>query len=235
MPHLSRRFNPPKAPWDPEQLARTITTSGGQNYHWDGKRDFTLLEYAMLQGFPTWHRFEGRCVKRQIGNAFAPTVVKALYQHLVRWLLVQDGFDPSTRPPSLSPEVAISLDGANDEHDQRHQRSEVQEVVVVERAEQEIAFVGSRRISGRSDVARQPAQVEPVRQVAEVQAVEGVESRLATLNLAVDDPMDLDRLDTLSDTETIRGDEDTADVMGMDDDTIMRGTGTADEPWVLSD
>jgi DNA (cytosine-5)-methyltransferase 1 len=96
-PHLRRRFDPPKAPWDPTRLARTITCSGGQNYHWSGERDFTLLEYAVLQGFPTWHRFEGQYVKKQIGNAFAPSVVKILYEHLVEWLLREDGFEASAR------------------------------------------------------------------------------------------------------------------------------------------
>ncbi|KAK4236339.1 S-adenosyl-L-methionine-dependent methyltransferase [Achaetomium macrosporum] len=187
-PHLSRRFNPPKAPWDPTQLAKTITTSGGQNYHWDGKRDFTLLEYAMLQGFPTWHKFEGSYIKRQIGNAFSPTVVKALYEHLVKWLLVQDGVDPSARHQSLSPESSISLD-SDDERDHRRQ-SEVEEVM---------------------------------------------EGHQATHGAALDDRMDLDRLDTLSDTETLRGDEDSGIAMDVDDDVIMRGRGTANEPWVLSD
>ncbi|KAK3311378.1 S-adenosyl-L-methionine-dependent methyltransferase [Chaetomium strumarium] len=236
MPHLSRRFDPPKAPWDPTQLAKTITTSGGQNYHWDGKRDFTLLEYAMLQGFPTWHRFEGRCIKRQIGNAFAPTVVRALYEHLVKWLLAQDGFDPSARHQSLSPEVvSISLDTDDDEQGQRRQ-SEVEPVMVVaERAEQEIRFVGSRSISGRSEVVPQPAQVEPVWEVEEVQDVEEAEGRQPTPARGVDDLMDLDRLDTLSDTETVRGDEDTGGVMDIGDEVIIWGTGTTNSPWVLSD
>ncbi|KAH6855192.1 S-adenosyl-L-methionine-dependent methyltransferase [Chaetomium sp. MPI-CAGE-AT-0009] len=116
-PNISKRFNPPKVPWDPTKLAKTITTNGGQNYHWDGERDFTLLEYAVLQGFPTWHKFEGAYIKKQIGNAFAPSVVKVLYDHLVDWLLVQDGFDPSARrspragvPSDVAPDKYICLD-----------------------------------------------------------------------------------------------------------------------------
>ncbi|KAL2161234.1 hypothetical protein VTH06DRAFT_8454 [Thermothelomyces fergusii] len=89
------RFAHPRERWDPATLARTITCSGGQNHHWSGERDFTLLEYAVLQGFPVWHRFRGKCLKKQIGNAFPPSVVRVLYEHLVNWLLVQDGFDPA--------------------------------------------------------------------------------------------------------------------------------------------
>jgi DNA (cytosine-5)-methyltransferase 1 len=122
-PHLRRRFDPPKTPWDPTRLARTITCSGGQNYHWSGERDFTLLEYAVLQGFPTWHRFEGQYVKKQIGNAFAPSVVKVLYEHLAEWLLEEDGFDPSVGrvgraeiPEGLAPGGFVDLvDGGEDE------------------------------------------------------------------------------------------------------------------------
>ncbi|KAK3298263.1 S-adenosyl-L-methionine-dependent methyltransferase [Chaetomium fimeti] len=122
-PGLSKRFDPPKKPWDPTQLAKTITTDGGRNYHWDGERDFTLLEYAVLQGFPTWYKFEGAYIKKQIGNAFAPSVVKVLYDHLVDWLLVQDGFDPSARrspragmPSDVSSDKYICLDDNNNNH-----------------------------------------------------------------------------------------------------------------------
>ncbi|KAK4232374.1 S-adenosyl-L-methionine-dependent methyltransferase [Podospora fimiseda] len=89
--HVKKRFPSPKPPWDPYALAKTITCGGGQNYHWNGRRDFTKLEYAVLQGFPTWHKFSDVAVKKQIGNAFAPSVVRHFYQHLVKWLLVQDG------------------------------------------------------------------------------------------------------------------------------------------------
>ncbi|KAK4189239.1 S-adenosyl-L-methionine-dependent methyltransferase [Podospora australis] len=97
------RFTHQKRPWDSMKMVNTITCSGGQNYHWTGKRDFTLLEYAVLQGFPTWHRFEGPYIKKQIGNAFASTVVRLLYEHLTRCLLKEDGFAPGLRPPSCIP------------------------------------------------------------------------------------------------------------------------------------
>ena len=141
-PHLSRPFNPPKPAWDPAKLARTITTNGGQNYHWTGTRDFTLLEYAVLQGFPTWHRFEGRSVKKQIGNAFAPSVVRVLYQHLVRWLLRQDGFGDAGRSGGGGGAAAgvgyirVEDDDGGDEED-------------------EVAYLGSREARQRlSEVVR---------------------------------------------------------------------------------
>lgn len=59
-----------------------INASGSTNHHADGERDFTLRELASLQGFPTYHRFEGAYIKKQIGNSFPPSVEMAFYQHL---------------------------------------------------------------------------------------------------------------------------------------------------------
>ncbi|KAL2020990.1 hypothetical protein VTK56DRAFT_7764 [Thermocarpiscus australiensis] len=139
-PERSRRFDPPKAPWEPNQLARTITTNGGQNYHWDGKRDFTLLEYAALQGFPTWHKFKGRYIKKQIGNAFAPSVVRVLYDHLVNWLLEQDGIDPSTRSRARG-DLPIDLTGDDSGS-----------------GDAEITCLGSRASNAPSEISRQFSQ-----------------------------------------------------------------------------
>ena len=84
---LPRSFSLAKPAWDPDTtLPRTITCSGGQNYHYSGKRDFTHLEYALLQGFPMNHQFSATYVKKQIGNAFPPSVVRIFYSHLVDWL-----------------------------------------------------------------------------------------------------------------------------------------------------
>ncbi|KAK0733660.1 S-adenosyl-L-methionine-dependent methyltransferase, partial [Lasiosphaeria miniovina] len=89
--HRKGRYLVEKTAWDPNQLLKyTITCGGGLNYHWSGKRDFTLLEYARLQGFPVAHEFRGSSVKKQIGNAFPPSVVKVLYQHLTAFLDEQD-------------------------------------------------------------------------------------------------------------------------------------------------
>lgn len=206
-PHLSKRFDPPKVPWDATKLAKTITTNGGQNYHWDGERDFTLLEYAVLQGFPTWHKFEGAYIKKQIGNAFAPSVVKVLYDHLVDWLLVQDGFDPSVRrnpfagvPSDVSPERYICLDDSNNTHNTVNNTSNP----------------SAHRLS---DVVQQLNQA------------------------AKDENRDYDMmdLDELSDTETLRGDEeggqDTAMGTKLAIDLTMEGwgRGTAVDPFVLAD
>lgn len=76
-----------RAPWDGSQpMNRTITTSGGQAYHWDGNRELTLAEFAALQGFPHGYRFEKPCIKKQIGNAFPPVVVKHIMTHCRKWL-----------------------------------------------------------------------------------------------------------------------------------------------------
>ncbi|KAK3941949.1 S-adenosyl-L-methionine-dependent methyltransferase [Diplogelasinospora grovesii] len=93
-PATTRRFGVPKTPWDPNRpLPHTITCGGSDNYHWDGTRDFTPLELATLQGFPRWHNFTGGYIKKQIGNAFPPSIVKVFYEHLISWLDRQDGVD----------------------------------------------------------------------------------------------------------------------------------------------
>jgi len=78
--------------WDPDvTLARCITTNGGYgNYHPNGRRDFTMREYATLQTFPVDYPFHNSDRKKQIGNAFPPLVVKALYTHIRKWLERQD-------------------------------------------------------------------------------------------------------------------------------------------------
>ncbi|KAI1750718.1 S-adenosyl-L-methionine-dependent methyltransferase [Xylaria castorea] len=78
--------------WDSDvTLRRCITTNGGYgNYHPNGRRDFTLREYATLQTFPVDYPFQNPDKKKQIGNAFPPLVVKVLYTHLRKWLEKQD-------------------------------------------------------------------------------------------------------------------------------------------------
>lgn len=79
-------------PWDASKvLPRAMTTSGGQNYHPSGLRDFTLREYACFQGFPITHVFKGSYVKRQIGNAVPPVVAKVLFESIKRDLDRADG------------------------------------------------------------------------------------------------------------------------------------------------
>lgn len=92
-PRDMRRVN--FRPWDADRiLPRCITTSGGQNYHFSGKRDLTLREYATLQGFPVYHVFSAPYIKKQIGNAFPPVVAEHLYRHIEKCLLQDDGILP---------------------------------------------------------------------------------------------------------------------------------------------
>ncbi|KAF4433116.1 hypothetical protein F53441_13786 [Fusarium austroafricanum] len=95
---LVHYFRPRRAPYDPERLAGTITTGGGDFYYPDGSRKLTLREFASLQGFPKSHRFLGNTtsIKRQIGNAFPPNTVRVLYKHIENWLLREDGMMPWT-------------------------------------------------------------------------------------------------------------------------------------------
>jgi DNA (cytosine-5)-methyltransferase 1 len=107
------------APWDPDRpLPRTITCSGGQNYHWSGTRDFTIREYAVLQGFPTNHHFCGTYLKRQIGNAFPPTMAELLFRHLKAWLEEEDGVkSTASASASATPQPDQIIDLAWDDDD----------------------------------------------------------------------------------------------------------------------
>jgi DNA (cytosine-5)-methyltransferase 1 len=79
-------------PWDGNKiLPRAMTTSGGQNYHPSGTRDFSLREYACLQGFPLNHAFLGTGVKKQIGNAVPPCVATVLFKSIKSDLDEADG------------------------------------------------------------------------------------------------------------------------------------------------
>jgi DNA (cytosine-5)-methyltransferase 1 len=71
-----------------------MTTSGGQNYHPSAERDFTIAEYACLQGFPEAHLFTDVAAKKQIGNAVPPIVAKVLFESIKEQLDMADGIDP---------------------------------------------------------------------------------------------------------------------------------------------
>ncbi|KAJ4386262.1 hypothetical protein N0V93_009155 [Gnomoniopsis smithogilvyi] len=91
-----------RQPWDGNQpMNRTITTSGGQAYHWDGERDLTLAEFARLQGFPDSYVFKAPCIKKQIGNAFPPTVVHAIMKQIVHSLEQVDNVSFSPREEDI--------------------------------------------------------------------------------------------------------------------------------------
>lgn len=99
--------------WDPDTpLPHTITCSGGHNNHWDGMRDFTIREYAALQGFPGRHRFRGAYLKRQIGNAFPPSMARRLFEHIRDFLERADRVTGPriAAPPSVPMGPVIDLD-----------------------------------------------------------------------------------------------------------------------------
>ncbi|KAM0472029.1 hypothetical protein ACHAPX_008976 [Trichoderma viride] len=107
-------FQPRRPPLNADGLAGTITTGGNEVYYPDGTRDFTVREYACIQGFPKYHRFLGTktCIRRQIGNAFPSNTVQMLYKHLEEWLLKQDGI---TRYQPLADSVMIVDDSDSDD------------------------------------------------------------------------------------------------------------------------
>ncbi|KAK2608674.1 hypothetical protein QQS21_002785 [Conoideocrella luteorostrata] len=86
------RYSPPRLPLSFDTQIGTVCAGHGDFYYPDGTRNYTLREYASLQGFPIFHKFRGikKNIKRQIGNAFPPNTVKVLYKHLEKWLLRQD-------------------------------------------------------------------------------------------------------------------------------------------------
>ena len=81
-----------KSPYDGNvPLRRTICCAGNQDYHPSGLRNFTLREFACLQGFPLEHEFGPTRIRKQIGNAVPPNVAKILFDHIRRHLLRVDG------------------------------------------------------------------------------------------------------------------------------------------------
>ena len=74
-------------------LPYCITTSGGGNYHPDGRRKFTTREFACLQSFPLSHEFHKVAVKKQIGNAVPPVVAKTMFEAVRKALEKADEID----------------------------------------------------------------------------------------------------------------------------------------------
>jgi DNA (cytosine-5)-methyltransferase 1 len=72
-----------KPPYDPEKkfLKGCITTGGGDNYHFTGKRRYTPRENSLFQTFPYGYHFTGSNAEatKQIGNALPPCMAEALY------------------------------------------------------------------------------------------------------------------------------------------------------------
>lgn len=81
----------PRAPYDGNRQAKTITCGGGvDSYHPSGLRRFTQREFASLQTFPLEFRFGPREVCKQIGNAVPPVLAKALYKEIKQSLQQTD-------------------------------------------------------------------------------------------------------------------------------------------------
>lgn len=107
-------------PWDGDSIApRAMTTSGGQNYHPSGKRDFTNAEFAALQGFPLNHQFLGSYVRKQIGNAVPPIIAKLWFEKIIETLEKADGIEPKsskgdTEVVVLDEDEEVSISPSND-------------------------------------------------------------------------------------------------------------------------
>ncbi|KAI1105000.1 S-adenosyl-L-methionine-dependent methyltransferase [Jackrogersella minutella] len=153
-PHRMKRVQ--KERWDPGiPLLRTITCSGGiGNYHYSGRRDFTLREYAMLQGFPPDYQFQRPSQKRQIGNAFPPLVVKALYKHLRRWLEHKDHISANDDELSESDEDDDNDSDSDPAHYEFEYDNDVQFLGErgIERHLSEVEFLGGRKLHQQASV-----------------------------------------------------------------------------------
>lgn len=82
-----------KTPYDPESFLKgCITTSGGDNYHYSGKRKYTPREMALFQSFPYHYQFSGRPTQamKQVGNAFPPVIAEAMYRTIKMTLEAYD-------------------------------------------------------------------------------------------------------------------------------------------------
>jgi DNA (cytosine-5)-methyltransferase 1 len=73
-------------------LAKCITTSGGDNVHYSGTRKNTVRELSLLQGFPQDFHFTGSNTqaKMQCGNAWAPSASKVYF---AVWAAHREAFD----------------------------------------------------------------------------------------------------------------------------------------------
>lgn len=112
----ARRLQKPRR--DPNKPFPSTITCGGPtsgNWFYDGTRAFTHREVACLQGFPLNHVFEGRhsSVIKQIGNAFAPCVVKAFLEHLRKCLERRDAVHQEPLPLPATPRSRRSLSAAS--------------------------------------------------------------------------------------------------------------------------
>ncbi|KAL8701395.1 MAG: hypothetical protein Q9201_004933 [Fulgogasparrea decipioides] len=69
----------------------TVTCNGNGLYHPSGLRNFTIREFATLQGFPVEHLFSDVETKKQVGNAVPPIVGSKVLERIVQALKKADG------------------------------------------------------------------------------------------------------------------------------------------------
>jgi hypothetical protein len=97
-----------RTPYDPNRLAKCITTNGGQtNYHPSGLRNFSPRERASLQTFRNAYKFVGSSgeVNRQVGNAVPPMVWRAFVGAIMKTLddFAKDLIDAAGAPVPARP------------------------------------------------------------------------------------------------------------------------------------
>ena len=84
----------PRPPFDGNTQAKCMTTSGGDNYHPSGLRNYTVREFACLQTFPMEHMWpvaSATLLKQQIGNSVPPVYYAVLARKIVQTLKRTDG------------------------------------------------------------------------------------------------------------------------------------------------
>lgn len=87
--HLPKPMATPKPAYSPHGFLKgCITTGGGDNYHYDGQRRYTVREMSLFQTFPYTYQFSGTRTQamKQVGNAFPPSIAEAVYKTIVRTL-----------------------------------------------------------------------------------------------------------------------------------------------------
>ena len=78
--------------YEGDKITNCICTAGGI-LHPSGKRDFTVRELACLSTFPLCHKFRGKKMRMQIGNAVPPLMAKLLLQEVRKCLMKTDGVE----------------------------------------------------------------------------------------------------------------------------------------------
>lgn len=110
----------PKLPYDPRTFLKgCITTNGGDNYHYEGQRKYTVREMSLFQSFPYFYQFSGKNTQamKQVGNAFPPVIAEAMYRSVVTTLKAFDkgligAEDDLTDPDGVFAQSRLNLSNA---------------------------------------------------------------------------------------------------------------------------